>query len=325
MTAVLELQNVQKQFGGRPAVRGVSLAVEQGAIFGFLGPNGAGKTTSLRMALGIIEPDAGSALLFGKRPSAESLDRVGFLPEERGLYRKMKCEDIIVYFARLKGMHADAARLRARELLQRFGLADYARRKVKDLSKGMAQKIQVLAAVVHNPDLVILDEPFSGLDPVNQSALEDLVRDLAAQGRTVIFSTHVMEHAERLCDRIALIAGGRKIFDGGVREALAHCPRWVEIEAPKQSDMDGVAAALGAVAERSDHVCDDPEDIRWRLVLPKAIEPQAALRACLSRGVDVRLFEPHRPRLRDAFVQLVGDDDAAQLRTEGAALQGDAA
>jgi ABC-2 type transport system ATP-binding protein len=308
MSAVLELQNIEKRFGGRPAVRGVSLAVEKGAIFGFLGPNGAGKTTSLRMALGIIEPDEGKALLFGKKPSAEALDRVGFLPEERGLYRKMKAADIITYFARLKGMRADAARVRSLELLKRFGLEDAARRKVKDLSKGMAQKVQVLAAVAHHPDLVILDEPFSGLDPVNQSALETLVRELAAEGRTVIFSTHVMEHAERLCDRIALIASGRKIFEGGVGEALAMCPRWVELETPHGADVQGAAVALGAQVEASDQPSEEESSARWRLILPKGVEAPAMLRVCLSRGIDIRLFEPHRPRLRDAFVQLVGED-----------------
>ena len=155
----------------------------------------------------------------------------------------------ILYFARLKGMKAAAARQRARELLARFGLGDQGRKKIKEMSKGMAQKIQVLAAVAHRPDLVILDEPFSGLDPVNQHALEDLVREMAAEGRTVIFSTHVMEHAERLCDRIALIASGRKIFEGGVAEALGQCPRWVEIETPAGASIAAAVAALGASAD----------------------------------------------------------------------------
>ncbi len=307
MNPVVRLDAVAKNFGGRPAVRDISLEVAPGAIFGFLGPNGAGKTTSLRMALGIIEPDKGQALLFGRRPSAETLDRVGFLPEERGLYRKMRAEDVIVYFARLKGMRANAARDRARDLLRRFDLADHSRKKIKEMSKGMAQKIQVLAAIAHHPDLVILDEPFSGLDPVNQSALENLVREMAAEGRTVIFSTHVMEHAERLCDRIVLIASGRKIFEGGVSEALAHCPVWVEIETPPGAQIETAAAALGASAEKSPQTAQDPDAVRWRIALPKNVTPSAALRACIAQGLDVRAFEQHRPRLRDAFVQLVGE------------------
>lgn len=310
MSPVVRLDAVAKSFGGRPAVRGVSLEVAPGTIFGFLGPNGAGKTTSLRMALGIIEPDQGQALLFGAKPAPETLDRVGFLPEERGLYRKMRAEDVITYFARLKGMKAAAAQTRARDLLERFGLGDHGRKKIKEMSKGMAQKIQVLAAVAHHPDLVILDEPFSGLDPVNQHALEDLVREMAAEGRTVIFSTHVMEHAERLCDRIALIASGRKIFEGGVAEALSQCPRWVEIETLPGAPVAAAAAALGASAEEIPQAAQDPDAVRWRIALPKTVEPAAALRVCIAQGLDVRAFEPHRPRLRDAFVQLVGEAGA---------------
>ena len=310
MSPVVRLDAVAKSFSGRPAVRSVSLEVAPGAIFGFLGPNGAGKTTSLRIALGIIEPDQGQALLFGAKPTPETLDRVGFLPEERGLYRKMRAEDVIVYFARLKGMKAAAARQRAADLLTRFGLGDHGRKKIKEMSKGMAQKIQVLAAIAHRPDLVILDEPFSGLDPVNQHALEDLVREMAAEGRTVIFSTHVMEHAERLCDRIALIASGRKIFEGGVAEALGQCPRWVEIETPAGASIAAAVAALGASADAMPQAAQEPDATRWRIALPKNVEPSAALRACIAQGVDVRAFEPHRPRLRDAFVQLVGEAGA---------------
>jgi len=310
MGPVVRLDAVVKSFGGRPAVRGVSLDVEPGTIFGFLGPNGAGKTTSLRMALGIIEPDQGSALLFGAKPAPETLDRVGFLPEERGLYRKMRAEDVIVYFARLKGMKAAAARLRARDLLTRFGLGDQGRKKIKEMSKGMAQKIQVLAAVAHRPELVILDEPFSGLDPVNQHALEDLVREMASEGRTVIFSTHVMEHAERLCDRIALIASGRKIFEGEVAEALSQCPRWVEIETLPGAQVAAAAAMMGASAQQSAEAAQDPDAVRWRIALPKNVEPSVVLRTCIAQGLDVRAFEPHRPRLRDAFVQLVGEAGA---------------
>ncbi len=243
----LEVEGLSKTFGGKPAVRDVSFKARKGELTGFLGPNGAGKTTTLRMSLGVIVPDTGTVKLFGETPNASSMDRVGFLPEERGVYRKMTAEAVIVFFARLKGLSASEARRRALVYLERFGLKDAATKKIKELSKGMAQKIQIISAIIHEPDFIILDEPFSGLDPVNQAMLEQVIREQAQAGRTVLFSTHVMEHAERLCDRIVLMARGQKVFDGRVDEALARVPRQVTLGASAGSNLAEVISPMGEI------------------------------------------------------------------------------
>jgi ABC-2 type transport system ATP-binding protein len=302
---VLDVRGVSKSYDGRPAVRDLSFAVQSGSICGFLGPNGAGQTTTLRMILDIIRPDAGSIELFGKPNSPEARDRIGFLPEERGLYRKMTAEGVIVFFGRMKGMKASAARARARELLTAYGLRDAAFKKVKQLSKGMAQKVQILAAVVHEPDLVILDEPFSGLDPVNQKTLEELVLGLKARGATVLFSTHVMEHAERLCDRIVLLARGSKVFDGRVADALARVPRRVFLETDAGADLAARIRVRGVTLARDGETEGRPV---WRADLADGADAQELLRACIEAGVALRRFEPQRAHLHDAFVQLVGTD-----------------
>ncbi len=306
----LEVDNLTKRFGGKPAVSGVSFKAACGEITGFLGPNGAGKTTTLRMSLGVITPDEGTARLFGRAPDPAGMDNVGFLPEERGVYRKMTAEAVIVFFARLKGLSAGEARRRAAVLLERFGLADAAHKKIKELSKGMAQKVQIIAAIVHEPDFIILDEPFSGLDPVNQQLLEQVIREQAEAGRTVLFSTHVMEHAERLCNRIILMARGRKVFDGTVDEALAQVPRQVTLGAPEGEPMESVLSGFGAL-ERIDQQADE---IIWRLVLKPGADAQQVLRACVEAGLKLSRFEPRRPHLHDAFVALVGEEGAPDLK-----------
>ncbi len=204
--AVLQFENVTKRFGEFTAVRDLSFAVDEGGVFGFLGGNGAGKTTSLRMALDILRPSEGRIEILGAAPSREHAREIGFLPEERGLYRNMKVLDTVVYFGRLKGMEPAAARKAGLELLERFDLADRAKSQVGKLSKGMAQKVQLATALVNSPRLLLLDEPFSGLDPVNQAILEEAIVEAARRGATVVFSTHVMQHAERLCDRLLLLA-----------------------------------------------------------------------------------------------------------------------
>ena len=216
----LILSGATKRFGTFTAVDRLSFEVPAGSIVGFLGPNGAGKSTSLRMALGIMTPDEGSVSLFGEKPELSTLRRVGFLPEERGLYKKMTARQTVAYFARLKGLTASEANARADELLESTGLGEFARAKISKLSKGMAQKVQILSTLAHNPDFLILDEPFSGLDPVNQQALEEIIRAQHAAGATVLFSTHVMEHAERLCESIVMMARGRKVFDGTLEAAF---------------------------------------------------------------------------------------------------------
>ena len=216
---VLKIEGVSKRFGGFQAVRDVSFTVSKGEIVGFLGQNGAGKTTTLRMVMDILPTSEGSIELFGSTNLRKGRLRVGFLPEERGLYRKMKAADIIAYFGRLKGVPAGQAKRRAQELLERFGMEQYANNKIETLSKGNAQKVQLLSVLTHEPEFLILDEPFSGLDPVNQKMLEDLIAELRQQGATVLFSTHTMEHAERLCDRFVMIKSGHKVFEGTIDEA----------------------------------------------------------------------------------------------------------
>lgn len=298
---ILSLEGVTKRYSGQTAVAGFDLAVNRGQITGFLGPNGAGKTTSLRMALGIIKPDDGKVRLFGKSPNATTLQRVGFLPEERGIYKKMKAEDVIIFFGRMKGMSMSAARKAAREGLERFGLGGEARKKIKEMSKGMAQKVQIIATLAHDPEFIILDEPFSGLDPVNQKMLEEMIRDEARRGKTILFSTHVMEHAERLCDQIVLISKGRKVFDGDVPGALSQVPRRVIIETSSDHDLRQLLSALGAVEPQ-----DAPEGLSgWTIELTAGSDAQDVLKACVEAGVRLARFEPMRAHLHDVFVELV--------------------
>ncbi len=304
LTPALEVNGLTKSFNGFRAVRDVSFTVPRGSITGFLGPNGAGKTTTLRMALGVIRPDAGHARLFGQPPTARALERVGFLPEERGVYRKMTAEGVITLFARLKGVPAGTARTRAREALDRFGLGASGQKKIKELSKGMAQKVQIIAALIHEPEFIILDEPFSGLDPVNQALLEQMIREQAAAGRTVLFSTHVMEQAERVCDRIVLMARGQKIFDGRVDEALAVVPRVVTIGVASDEDHTALLSHFGTV-ERGEP--DEDGVTLWRVTLKSGTDPQHVLKACVEAGVKLTRFEPVRPHLHDAFVRLVSN------------------
>src|SRR6267142_2458246 len=230
MSAALQLSNVTKFYGDFKAVDDVSFSVEPGSICGFLGPNGAGKTTTIRIILDILKPSSGSVSLLGHSSALDVRQRLGYLPEEKGLYKKMKAWSVIAYFATLKGMTRPDAKRRAYELLERYGLKDFAEKPTDALSKGMGQKVQMLASIAHDPEFVILDEPFSGLDPVNQQVMEEIIRDMAKRERTVLFSTHVMQHAERLCDRILLIARGKKIFEGAISDAKRLVPRRVLID-----------------------------------------------------------------------------------------------
>ncbi len=301
--SVVAFRGVSKAYGDFRAVEDLSFAVAPGTIYGFLGPNGAGKTTSLRMMLGIIRPSAGEIEVLGSDSAMGVRERVGYLPEERGLYRRMTPVETIVYLARLKGMAAAAARKRALELLERFGLAAFAHTRIEALSKGMAQKVQILATVVHAPELVILDEPFSGLDPVNQQVLEDLIVDLHREGRTVLFSTHVMQHAERLCDRLLLIARGRLAFEGTLAEARARLPRTIRLKTRSEA---AALAALPGVAE----VIADAAAGEFELRLAAGADGEGVLRACFERGLALARFDMSEPALHDIFVALVGEGAA---------------
>ncbi|MEM7231956.1 MAG: ATP-binding cassette domain-containing protein [Planctomycetota bacterium] len=310
--SVLELQNVTKRYGDFTAVDDVSFSIPPGTIYGFLGPNGAGKTTTIRMILDIIRPTSGSIAVFGAPSALDVRHRIGYLPEEKGLYKKMKAASIIAYFATLKGLSRKDAKERAHELLERYGLGSFAKSKCEALSKGMGQKVQVLASIAHDPDLAILDEPFSGLDPVNQQVLEEIVLDLAKRGKTVIFSTHVMQHAERICDRILLIAKGKKVFDGTVPEAKNTIARRIRIETPDDIEkLKGVSGVTGIHATDRDGVrltTGQAQGDFWELECTESVDTEEVLKACFDRGVRLRRFDRSDPSLHEVFVQLVGDD-----------------
>ena len=213
----ISLKKITKSYDGVTAVDGVTLQVKEGAILGLLGPNGAGKTSTIRMVMNILVPDEGSIRVFGRPVSDETRQSIGYLPEERGLYPRMKVLDVIVFLGALRGLSESEAEKRGREWLDRFALSDWAEKKVQDLSKGMQQKVQFIAAVVHKPQLLILDEPFSGLDPVNAATVKDTMLELRDQGSTVVLSTHRMEQVERMCDSICLINKGQNVLDGDLR------------------------------------------------------------------------------------------------------------
>lgn len=297
----LRLENVVKRFGGFMAVDDLSFAVAPGEVFGFLGGNGAGKTTSLRMVLDILRPDAGSISVLGRAPGRGNSALLGFLPEERGLYRSMSAIDTIIYFGRLKGMHASDARAEGKVLLDRFGLSDFAKTSVDKLSKGMAQKVQLATAVVNRPQLLILDEPFSGLDPVNQGLLEDEIVRAAKNGAAVVFSTHVMQHAERLCDRLLLLARGRKLFEGTQDAARATLP--VEIRLAARQSPDGLPGVIDARA-----LGEAGEWREWAVRLQPGYDPGALLEHCTGQGFALRRFEQHRPSLHEVFLHIVGGE-----------------
>jgi ABC-2 type transport system ATP-binding protein len=306
----VELSNVTKYYGDFKAVDDVSFCVPSGSIHGFLGPNGAGKTTTIRMILEIIKPSAGRITVLGSPSALEVRRRIGYLPEEKGLYKKMKAWSVVAYFATLKGMDRKSARKRAYELLERYGLKDFADKPTDALSKGMGQKVQMLSSIAHDPEFVILDEPFSGLDPVNQQVMEEIIRDMARRNRTVLFSTHVMQHAERLCNRILLIAKGRKIFDGTIAEAKETIPRRVRIET--EDDISPLRA-LEEVVSASPVEVGTGESARngngrWDLELREHADPQAVLQACFAKGIRLRNFNQTDPTLHDVFMRLVGPE-----------------
>lgn len=273
-------------------------------MFGFLGGNGAGKTTTLRMVLDIIRPTEGRISVLGRPPGRVNSPALGFLPEERGLYRSMTALDTIIYFSQLKGMSAPDAKKEGLALLDRFGLAANARSTMDKLSKGMAQKVQLATAVVNSPRLLILDEPFSGLDPVNQGLLEDEIKRASATGATVIFSTHVMQHAERLCDRLLLLAKGNKGFEGTLEEAIDLLPPRLSVLA--RGSLDGLPGIDSSQpgAEREEGWRD------WTVSLRAGTSPGDVLEYCSTKGIALRRFEERRPSLHEVFLHVVGPQEA---------------
>ncbi|MGV9005292.1 MAG: ABC transporter ATP-binding protein [Brevundimonas sp.] len=318
MTAALTLDGLSKRYGDFDAVRDLSFQVGKGTICGFLGPNGAGKTSTIRMILGLQSASSGRIDILGADDGRKVRDRIGFLPEERGLYKKMTPVEAIAFFGSLKGLPASEGRRRAREMLDAQGLGESKRKKMKELSKGMSQKVQLIAAVVHRPEFVILDEPFSGLDPVNQQGLESIIRGLADNGATVLFSTHVMQHAERLCDKVVLMARGRKAFEGTVTEARATSRRFLELEGAIAPDQ--VATLPGVVHVETVWEQDGVRGLKAQL--SPGGQGQEALKAAFLGGLDVRRFELREPSLHDAFIDLTGDhpDQDQSVKAERAEI-----
>lgn len=302
MVNAVSLEGVSKTYDDFHAVRDVSFDVPAGRITGFLGPNGAGKTSTIRMILGLLPVSAGRIMVLGEGAAQGVRQRIGFLPEERGLYKRMTPVDAIAFFAGLKGVPEAEGRRRAKAMLEAQGLGQALKKPIKDLSKGMAQKVQLLSALAHEPELVVLDEPFSGLDPVNQQALEAMIREIAARGATVLFSTHVMQHAERLCDKVVLMAKGRKVFDGDVATARRAAPRALVLEGDLSAADVAALPGLGAV--RSEALPDGG----WRHVAALAEDGAGhdALKAAFARDLALRRFELKEPSLHDAFIVLTG-------------------
>ena len=308
-TLAIEARGLVKRFEGFTAVDGVDLAVPEGSIYGILGPNGAGKTTTLRMLLGIIDPDSGFRRILGHERPHEVANLIGYLPEERGLYPAMKAYEAIAFVGALRGLPLAEGRRRGRELLEENGLGYAADRQIRQLSKGMAQQVQLLGTLVHSPRLVVFDEPFSGLDAINQGRLERVIRALAENGTTVIFSTHVIAHAERLCDEVAIIAGGKVPFAGPVDVARDRIPAQVRLETRA---ADGAwRGALPGDARR--------EGAIWHFSLPDTgIEP--LLRALIEGEAGILSLSIERAGLHDAFVAIAGEA-AARALADGTAQE----
>jgi ABC-2 type transport system ATP-binding protein len=303
----IEARGLVKRFEGVTAVAGVDLAVPEGAIYGILGPNGAGKTTTLRMLLGIIDPDEGIRRIFGHDRPHDIARMIGYLPEERGLYPSMKAYEAIGFLGALRGLPLAEGKKRGRELLERHDLGHAADRQIRQLSKGMAQTVQLLGTLVHKPRLVVLDEPFSGLDAINQGKLERMIRDLAANGTTVIFSTHVIAHAERLCEGVAIIAGGKVPYAGSVDEARDRIPAQVRLET--RATEGRWRDALPADARREGNF--------WMFSLPESgIEP--LLRALIEGEAGILSLSIERAGLHDAFVHIAGEAAARALNEQSA-------
>src|SRR5689334_13695791 len=271
----LVLDRVSKRFAGHTAVDQLSLSVPTGVVYGLLGPNGAGKTTTIRMIMDILQPDDGTVRLFGQPSGGRAhAERIGYLPEERGLYRKMRVVDVLVFLGEMKGVDRRRARERAGEWLERLGLADWRLRRIDELSKGMQQKVQFISTILHEPALVVLDEAFAGLDPVNAQVMKDTVLELRARGATILFSTHIMEQAEKLCEHVCIIARGRKLVDGPLVKKVDDYGQYAEVE------------------------------------LAPGADPQRVLRDLVASGARLARFELREPSLLKIFIDLVGPEAA---------------
>jgi ABC-2 type transport system ATP-binding protein len=293
----LEVKNITKNFGDFTAVDNLSFNIRPGRIFGFLGPNGAGKTTTIRMIVGITIPDEGEIRLFGSKITSEIRDRIGYLPEERGLYKKMKVQDQLRYFAALKGVPQKEADKRIDFWLDRMKLSEWKMKKTTDLSKGMSQKLQFISTMLHDPDLLILDEPFSGLDPVNVEFMKDVIAEIKSRDKTIIFSTHLMETAEKLCNDILLINKSKKVISGSLRKIKEGYGK--NVISLRCIGGEAVLKDKSLVAQVVEHA-DENE-----IFLTEEGTSQKLLQRLVESGAEVTKFEMIEPSLNDIFIEKV--------------------
>jgi ABC-2 type transport system ATP-binding protein len=302
MPDAISLRGLTKAFGPKVAVRELDLSIPEGTLCGLIGPNGAGKTTTIRMVMSIIFPDKGTIEILGRRSAVESKDRIGYLPEERGVYRKMRVGAFLTYLARLKGVGSAEASRRVRAWLDRVELSSSIRKRCEELSKGMQQKVQFIASIIHEPDLLILDEPFSGLDPVSRRLMRDLIEEQHRAGRTIIFSTHAMHEAEALCDRVVMIHRGEKVLDAPMDQIRARFdPRTVEVELMEYAEhatLGGIPGVDGVTRQRSGG---------FHLHLRDGADPRITI-AQIVAALPVRRVELKRVTLDDVFINLVTAD-----------------
>lgn len=305
MATLLSLQHLQKYFDAQKAVDDISLEIEQGQIFGLLGPNGAGKTTLIRMITGIFYPDQGTIHFEGRKfDPLKDVARIGYMPEERGLYKKMKVGEQALYLAQLKGLSKSEAKRKIENWFGRFGMESWWDKKVEDLSKGMGQKLQFVTTVLHDPSLIILDEPFSGLDPVNSNLIKDEIFRLANEGSTIIFSTHRMEQVEEICNHIALVNKGKKILDGTVQETRQRYKQNVfMVEGEGLLQIDRATAPFTVLRETDNSIT---------LQRKEGISNNALLEYLLQEGVTIQSFIEKLPSLNDIFIRLVEDTPATR-------------
>ena len=293
---IVQLQKIRKVYDTKVAVEGLSLAIEPGTMFGLLGPNGSGKTSTIRMMIGMTVPDAGFVELFGKPFSRDALHRIGYLPEERGLYKKMKVIEQLVFLGRLHGLEEKTARSRALQWCERLQISEAVDKKTEELSKGMQQKIQFIASLLHEPELIIMDEPFSGLDPVNATLLQDTLLDLRREGKAILFSTHRMDQVEKLCDSIAIIYQGKLVLEGTVRQVKGRYPR----------------NRVHMVFSGSDRFLQHPAILEAKnyagiaeLTLRSFESAQAVLAEAVAGGTEITRFEVVEPTLEEIFIETV--------------------
>jgi ABC-2 type transport system ATP-binding protein len=301
--SIVNLQHVRKVYDTKIAVADLSFTIEPGSMFGLLGPNGSGKTSSIRMMIGMTVPDSGSVSLFGELFKREHLKRIGYLPEERGLYKKMKVMDQLIFLGQIHGLDASVASKRAHVWCEKMEITEAITKKTEELSKGMQQKIQFIAALLHEPELIIMDEPFSGLDPVNAALLMDTLMDLRKQGKTILFSTHRMDQVEKICDAIALISRGHLVLSGGMREVKSRYPK-NRIQITFEGDDSFLSHPLVENAKNYGGLAE----IKLRSVNGAGPDAQPLLAAAIQHGTRINRFEVMEPTLEEIFIETVGEN-----------------